>query len=233
MDWDGKQLPPVAVGTFDLPAGGVKQATLPDRHQPPRDLPPGLRVDAAKARPGGRRAEFKYAVIVPLKGVGNAEDSVFAMNTHMEREPTAHLARNMEVLSQCGVKWIRGWWGWGMCEKERGKFDWTEYDRQLNAVEAAKMRIMPILLRYYSSVRTGVDRLHLEAVRVTGSRRPRSRSALQERVAEWGVGSARWPSATRAAISRYEIWNEPTMAGPPGLHAASNTRTCCEPLRRP
>ncbi len=96
-------------------------------------------------------AELKYAVIVPLMGVGNAKDSVFAMNTHMEREPTAHLARNMEVLSQCGVKWIRGWWGWGMCEKERGKFDWSEYDRQFNAVAAAKMRIMPILLRYYSS----------------------------------------------------------------------------------
>ena len=32
-------------------------------------------------------AEFKYAVIVPLKGVGNAEDSFFAMNTHMERSP--------------------------------------------------------------------------------------------------------------------------------------------------
>ena len=29
MDWDGKQLPPVAVGTFDLPAGGVKQADFP------------------------------------------------------------------------------------------------------------------------------------------------------------------------------------------------------------
>jgi hypothetical protein len=43
-------------------------------------------------------------VIVPLMGVGNAEDSFFGMNTHMEREPSAHLAHSMQVLSLCGVK---------------------------------------------------------------------------------------------------------------------------------
>ncbi len=150
MDWDGKQLPAVPVGTFDVPAGGVKEATLAIDTGRRGTFRLGFEL-SCEGQTWRQAAEFKYAVIVPLKGVGNAEDSVFAMNTHMEREPTAHLARNMEVLSQCGVKWIRGWWGWGMCEKERGKFDWTEYDRQFNAVDAAKMRIMPILLRYYSS----------------------------------------------------------------------------------
>ena len=117
-DCEGQPLPAVAVGTFDVPARGVKTATF------------GLNT--------GRRGTFRLGFDLTCegqtwrqssrvqvrrgrsasKGVGNADDSAFAMNTHMEREPTPHLARSMEVLSQCGVKWIRGWWGWGMCEKD-------------------------------------------------------------------------------------------------------------------
>ena len=115
-DWEGKQLPPVAVGTFDVPAGGAKEAPFSIDTSRRGTFRLGFEL-TAEGQTWRQGAEFKYAVIVPLKGVGNAEDSAFGMNTHMEREPTAHLARNMEVLSQCGVKWIRGWWGWGMCEK--------------------------------------------------------------------------------------------------------------------
>ena len=62
-------------------------------------------------------AELKYAVVVNMQNVGNPDTSIFAMNTHMERDPTPHLAREMQVFSMCGVKWIRAWWGWGMCQK--------------------------------------------------------------------------------------------------------------------
>jgi polysaccharide biosynthesis protein PslG len=202
VDWDGKQLPLKSVGTFDLPARGVEQAAFPidTARRGTFRLGFELTCDDQTWRQG---AEFKYAVIVPLKGVGNAEDSIFAMNTHMEREPNAHLARNLEVLSQCGVKWIRGWWGWGMCEKERGQFDWTEYDRQLASVEGAEMRLMPILLRYYSqyeqewagSVATGT---------------------IQRPPYKW----EEWSNFVRKVVERYkgrvpawEVWNEPTMSG--------------------
>ncbi|MGA2033908.1 MAG: LamG-like jellyroll fold domain-containing protein [Thermoguttaceae bacterium] len=214
VDWDGKQLSAASVGTFDVPAGGAKEATLAINTGRRGTFRLGFEL-SCEGQTWRQGAELKYAVIVPLMGVGNAEDSVFAMNTHMEREPTAHLARNMEVLSQCGVKWIRGWWGWGMCEKQRGKFDWTEYDRQFNAVDGAKMRIMPILLRYYSS--------YEQAWTGPISQRPgsgQSQAAIQECpydsvLPEWSVWVGKIAQRYKGRITAYEVWNEPTMGSSP------------------
>ena len=89
-------------------------------------------------------------VIESMTGVGDPLTSPLGMNTHMEREAAIeHLDCNLSALASCGVKWIRAWWGWGMAEKTPGQFDWSEFDRQLEAVQRAKMEIMPILLRYY------------------------------------------------------------------------------------
>ena len=125
------------------------------------------------------------------------------MNTHMEREPTAHLARNMEVLSQCGVKWIRGWWGWGMCEKERGKFDWTEYDRQLKTVEGADMRLMPILLRYYAQY----EQAWAGSVAQGTIQRP------PYKMEEWSAFVRKVVERYKGRVTAWELWNEPTMSG--------------------
>ncbi len=214
VDWDNKQFPATLVGAFDVPAGGAKETTISIDTGPRGTFRLGFEL-SCEGQTWRQGAELKYAVIVPLMGVGNAEDSVFAMNTHMEREPTAHLARNMEVLSQCGVKWIRGWWGWGMCEKERGKFDWSEYDRQFNAVTAAKMRIMPILLRYYSS--------YEQAWTGPISQRPgsgQSQAPIQECpydsvLPEWSVWVGKIAEHYSGRITAYEIWNEPTMGSSP------------------
>jgi hypothetical protein len=214
VDWEGRELPATSVGTFDVPARGRTEAScsLDTGHRGSFRLGFELTAEGKTWRQG---AEFKYAVIVPLKGVGSADDSFFGMNTHMEREPSAHLAHNMEVLSQCGVKWIRGWWGWGMCEKERGKYDWNEYDRQFNAVEGAKMRLMPILLRYYSNYEhawTGP----------TTARRASSQgqSPIQEYpydsvLPDWSVWAGKIAERFRGRITTYEVWNEPTMGSAP------------------
>lgn len=97
-------------------------------------------------------AFVRYAVVADMTMVGDASQSIFAMNTHMEREPSPHLKRNLGVLAKCGVKYIRAWWGWGMCEQVKGTFDFDEYERQYEAVtNGTGMLIMPILLRYYQS----------------------------------------------------------------------------------
>jgi len=206
-DCEGQPLPAVAVGTFDVPAGGVTTATF------------GLNTDrrgtfrlgfdlTCEGQTWRQSAECKYAVVVPLKDVGNADESAFAMNTHMEREPTPHLSRSMEVLSQCGVKWIRAWWGWGMCEKTEGTFDFTEFDRQFNAVTTGTgMRIMPILLRYYSQYEQ----------KWTGPVTPR---AIQEYpdpkvLPEWKVFCGKVAERYKGRITAYELWNEPTMGTSP------------------
>jgi hypothetical protein len=220
VDWDNKPLPPVSLGTFDVPAGGVNEVALPiDTAR--RGT---FRLDfemTAEGQTWRQGAPFKYAVIVPLKGVGDAESSAFGMNTHMEREPTTHLQHSMEVLSQCGVKWIRAWWGWGMAEKERGKFDWTEYDRQLGVVEEAGMRAMPILLRYYPQYEQAWSGA------LTGIQRP------PYKMEEWGAFVRKVIERYKGRVTAWELWNEPTMdnAGfSPEMYAAL-LRATAPPVR--
>lgn len=198
VDWDNQRLPPVSVGTFDVPAGGVKEIAFPIETARRGTFRLDFEV-TAEGQTWRQGAPLKYAVIVPLKGVGDAENSAFGMNTHMEREPTAHLQHSMEVLSQCGVKWIRAWWGWGMAEKERGKFDWTEYDRQLGVVEAAGMRAMPILLRYYPQYEQAW------AGALTGIQRP------PYKMEQWGAFVGKVIERYKGRVTAWELWNEPTM----------------------
>jgi hypothetical protein len=206
-DCEGQALPAVAVGTFDVPAGGVTAAAfgLNTGRRGAFRLGFDLTCDGQTWH---QSAECKYAVVVPMKGVGDADASAFAMNTHMEREATPHLARSMEVLSQCGVKWIRAWWGWGMCEKTEGTFDFTEFDRQFSTVTTGTgMRIMPILLRYYSQYEQ----------KWAGPVTPR---AIQEYpdpkvLPEWKVFCGKVAERYKGRITAYELWNEPTMGSSP------------------
>jgi hypothetical protein len=207
-DCEGQALPAVAVGTFDVPADGATTATFGLNTGRRGTFRLGFDL-TSDGQAWHQSAECKYAVIVPMKGVGDSEDSAFAMNTHMEREPTPHLARSMEVLSQVGVKWIRAWWGWGMCEKTQGTFDFTEFDRQFNTVTSGTgMRIMPILLRYYSQYEQSW------AGPVTRGR------AIQEYpdpkvLPEWKVFCGKVAERYKGRITAYELWNEPTMGSSP------------------
>ncbi|OIO91842.1 MAG: hypothetical protein AUJ96_33240 [Armatimonadetes bacterium CG2_30_66_41] len=136
-------------------------------------------------------------VVEPLTGRGDARASPLGMNTHMEREPDAHLDCNLAALSRCGVKWIRAWWGWGMAEKEPGQFDWTEYDRQLAAVHRAGMEIMPILLRYYPQFERDwagkTDKIQQPPNDLT----------------QWGNFVETTVRRYRGRVKAWEVWNEP------------------------
>jgi hypothetical protein len=196
------------VGTFDVTANGVKTATYNIDTSRRGTFRLGFDL-TSEGQTWHQLAEVKYAVIVNMQNVGNADNSIFAMNTHMEREPTVHLARSMQVLSQCGVKWIRAWWGWGMCEATQGTFDFTEYDRQFTTVTTGTgMRIMPILLRYYSNYEQAW----------AGPVSPGN--SIQEypyanMLPEWTVWVGKIAQRYQGQIKAYELWNEPTMGSSP------------------
>ena len=198
-DWQYVQSPAAAVGTVEVPAGSVKELTysLDTGRKGTFRLGFELSADGQTWR---QLAEFKYAVVVPLRGVGDAESSIFGMNTHMDREPMPHLQRNMEVLSQCGVKWIRAWWGWGMCEKMQGKFEWQEYEKQFAAVTGAKMRVMPVLLRYYPNLEQAW----------AGSLVTVQQPPAENMMDEWGKWAGEVAKHFLGRVGAYEIWNEPT-----------------------
>ena len=212
VDWEHEQSPAAAVGTVEVPAGGVTELKYPLDTGRRGTFRLGFEL-SADGQSWRQSTEFKYAVIVPLKGVGDAGASIFGMNTHMDREPTEHLQRNTEVLSECGVKWFRAWWGWGMCEKTQGQFDWTEYERQFAAVSGAKMRIMPILLRYYPQWEKAW----------AGSLATIQQPPAPNRMDEWGKFAGEVARRFAGKVRAYEIWNEPPTdnkgAIPPEIYA--------------
>jgi len=196
IDRLGQQVHRQQVSVGPVPPGQVAQAKmeLPDKQV-------GWFVAHFTVRQDGKvikQTDRIFNVIEPMKGVGEVMGSHLGMNTHMEREPTEHLNDNLKTLSRYGVKWIRGWWGWGMAEKEPGSFDWSEYDRQLDAVHGAGMEIMPILLRYYPPYE-------------------RDWAGKTDRIQQPPYDMDQWAKFVQTTASQYrgrvkvwEVWNEPT-----------------------
>jgi len=204
-DWLGRQVSRQEVKVGTVPAGGVANVQL----ELPNDAA-GWFVAHLSVHQDGRlikETERIFNVIEPMQGVGDVMDSPLGMNTHMEREPTEHLNHNMEVLAQCGVKWIRAWWGWGMAEKEPGQFDWTEYDRQLQAVNRAGMEIMPILLRYYPAYEQEwageVDRIQRPPYDLD----------------QWSNFVETTARHYRGRVQAWEVWNEANYTMEPDYYA--------------
>jgi len=204
-DWLGREVARQRVRVGTVAAGDSDQTEL--------ELPDGRVgwfVAHFTVRQDGRvvkQADRMFNVIEPMQGVGGIMDSPLGMNTHMEREPTEHLNDNMKMLALCGVKWVRAWWGWGMAEKEPGQFDWTEYDRQLEAVQGAGMEIMPILLRYYPQYEQEwageVDRIQ---------RPPRDMD-------QWASFVRTTADHYRGRVKVWEVWNEANYTMEPDYYA--------------
>jgi len=194
-DWLGLEVQRQQVSLGPVPPGQAVRSRidLPDKQV-------GWFVAHFTVRQDGKAIEETdriFNVIEPMKGVGEVMDSPLGMNTHMEREPTEHLNDNLNTLSLCGVKWIRGWWGWGMAEKEPGQFDWSEYDRQLEAVHRAGMEIMPILLRYYPAYE-----------RDWSGKTDQIQQAPYD-LDKWGLYVQTTAGHYRGRVKVWEVWNEP------------------------
>ena len=101
----------------------------------------------------------------------------------------------VEMLAEAGFRWIRMDLTWGRIEREKGKYDFSAYDRLLKSLEPHKIRTL-FILDYSNS-------LYEE-----------NRSVSTE---EGRQAYARWATA---AVKRYrgrgilwEIWNEPNISG--------------------
>ncbi len=204
-DWLGRRVARQRVRVGAVAAGQAAQAQveLPDEQV-------GWFVAHFTVREGRRvikRAERMFNVVEPMQGVGGIMDSGLGMNTHMEREATEDLRDSMRILSLCGVKWIRAWWGWGMAEKEVGRFDWAEYDRQLEVVQGAGMEIMPILLRYYPAYE------HEWSGEVDRIQRP------PYDMDQWASFVRTTADHYRGRVKVWEVWNEANYTMEPDYYA--------------
>jgi hypothetical protein len=198
-----------SLGTFSVPAGSAITATYGMNTALRGTFRLGFDL-TSEGQTWHQSAEAKYAVFVNMQNVGNPDTSMFGMNTHMEREPTAHLAREMQVLSKCGVKWVRAWWGWGMCENPMNTYNWTEYDRQYSTVTTGTgIRIMPILLRYDTKEITAVGTFSEWAWAGTTPSGGMQQPPFTSMMDQWGLFCGKVAQRYAGNIKAYELWNEP------------------------
>eukprot|EP01052_Picozoa_sp_SAG31_P028095 SAG31_NODE_2682_length_5257_cov_9.066693_4_plen_438_part_00 len=94
-DWEETQVPLLA--SFDgihLPPSGVAAVNLTLDTKSIGYFQLFFNFSATK-QSWQHEAFVRYAVVAEMTNVGNASESLFAMNTHMEREPTPHLKQNL------------------------------------------------------------------------------------------------------------------------------------------
>jgi hypothetical protein len=218
-DWEENQVSGVpSLGTFSVPANSAITTSygMDTGRRGTFRLGFDLTSEGQTWRQG---AESKYAVVVNMQNVGNADTSIFGMNVHLDREPTPHILRELQVLSMCGVKWIRAWWGWGMCEKTQNSYDWTEYDRQFNAITSgAGMRVMPILLRYSAALEQSW----------AGSLATQQQPPFPTMMDQWGLFCGKVAQHFQGQITAYELWNEPGTDNNHAINTAIYTQLLTE-----
>lgn len=196
LDWLGQEVAAERLFTGELPPLSARPVTV----TVPTTRVGWFTLEIRTSVDGQQVSRIPYVVnvVAPMDHRGDAFTSPLGMNTHMEREPGAHLQHNLGTLARYGVKWIRAWWGWGMAEKQPGQFDWTEYDRQFSGVNATGMQVMPILLRYYPNFE-------------------QSWAGKTEEIQQPPYDLKQWGDFVQATVTRYrgrirawEVWNEPS-----------------------
>lgn len=100
----------------------------------------------------------------------------------------------MAMLAASGVRWVRMDFTWGATERQKGQYDFSAYDRLLEALKPHGIRALFILdygHRHYD-----------------GGEAPRSEEARQA-MARWAATAAR---RFKGRGILWEMWNEPNLA---------------------
>src|ERR1700752_1525118 len=113
-------------------------------------------------------------------------DQSFGVNIHFTEPQPGEL----ELIAAAGFRWVRTDFKWDATERERGRYDFAEYDRLMKALEPLGLRAL-FILDYGNSL--------------YGDGAPRN-DAAQKAFARWSVAAARH-FANRGVL--WEIYNEP------------------------
>ncbi len=116
--------------------------------------------------------------------------------------------RDLDLIAAAGVKFVRMDFSWTAIEKERGKYDWLEYDTLTANLEKRGLRALYILdysHPLYEETVEGKNPINQQVQKTTAS------PQRQESVAAF----ARWAAAAAKHFAGrkivWEIWNEPNI----------------------
>jgi len=131
----------------DIRPGQTAQVTIPTgvhrkgfyrlhlRAENAEPLPQGAGLISPRPWAGGTRA-MRFAIIEPYTG----SDSLFGMN---HAYPWQHL---LDLSKQIGLCWFRDWsLKWHDVEPQKGNFDFTQCDYQINRVLQRGLKVLPLL----------------------------------------------------------------------------------------
>ncbi|MBP5273815.1 MAG: cellulase family glycosylhydrolase, partial [Abditibacteriota bacterium] len=144
----------------------------------------------------GPSADYKRACAVvmppPFSEEGPAPGPALGMGVYLyrrndPRDDYKELRQAAELARRCGVRWSREEFTWPAIEKERGKPDFSFYDRMVAEAEKAGINIYGLICYYADWAQPAADDANREFARFAGQ--------LAERYKD--------------KIRFWEIWNEP------------------------
>lgn len=116
--------------------------------------------------------------------------------------------RDLDLIRDAGFKFIRMDFGWESIERQKGQYDWKEYDELLAHLEARGMR--PVFILDYSNplyeeTVTSVNPVtHHEHKTLASPQHPESVAAY----ARWAAAAAKHYQGRQVI---WELWNEPNI----------------------
>ena len=69
------------------------------------------------------------------------------VNADLTQYGDAKLAENLDLIQKTGFVWVRQVFAWDAIEKQQGTFDWSAYDRIVDAASGRKLKLVAVLWR--------------------------------------------------------------------------------------
>lgn len=94
------------------------------------------------------RTAMLYGVVDPLTtNILPFRTERFGVNAELTLYDDATLQTQLELMNDAHVTWVRQFIYWDRVELQPGRFDWSEYDRIINAVDSAgELRLVAVLM---------------------------------------------------------------------------------------
>jgi hypothetical protein len=148
------------------------------------------------------------SVAAPLREGGSSAlnpDSIFGMGLYLYRYPSTpagfeRMEQAAELAMRAGVKWTREEFSWRRIEPERGRFDWSFYDRMVETALAHGISVYG-LISYWSAW---------------------TQPYTPEGIADYARYCRALVSHYKDRIKYWEVWNEPNIffwSGPREMYA--------------
>ncbi len=179
----------------------IQQSTTP-KPQPVEIEKPKEPAQPAKQEPPKPVEQEKPKVETEMKP--NADqlkkfpEMIVPMNLGMQTKPKCSTTEDIKEIGELGAKFIRRGFYWSGVEKEKGKYDFTEYDRILKDCDDNGIRVLACLF--------GDNKLY-------DCKLPKKQGGIQ--TDEGRKGYANFAAALAGHFKGrgiiYEIWNEPNV----------------------